>query len=289
MTARPPLEQIAALEGMLSKLTRVLVAVAFVALVFTASNVTMFAIDHHVSPWIAWLLDPMVAVALGTVLIFDGRLSEYGLYPSGWAAGLRWFTGLGTWVMNCWTSLWPAGTGFGIPREVDPAGLVLHSVPPVLLIALAEAINHYRHQILAKCADLQTLVDAQVDAQVDEADTTTVHTPSTPAPTPPPAHVPAEPVTGTPHRLSLVICGDRQVFDPAFPFTSTPVHRRELEPARLSAEEAANVIRACWVQGKTLPEAARLSTRSTSYVHKLYQRLNDDRQGPGELPGAVNE
>ncbi|MFG2234392.1 hypothetical protein ACGFNX_31125 [Streptomyces sp. NPDC048723] len=43
----------------------------------------MFAIDHHVSPWIAWLLDPMVAVALGTVLIFDGRLSEYGLYPSG--------------------------------------------------------------------------------------------------------------------------------------------------------------------------------------------------------------
>lgn len=129
MTARTPAEQITALHRLLGTLTRVLVAVAVVALVFTASNVTMFAITHHVSPWIAWLLDPMVAVALGAVLIFDGRLSEYGLYPSGWAAVLRWFAGVGTWVMNCWSSLWPAGTGFGIPRDVDPAGLVLHSIP----------------------------------------------------------------------------------------------------------------------------------------------------------------
>ncbi|MFF5778460.1 hypothetical protein ACFY7Y_16130 [Streptomyces virginiae] len=279
MTARPPLEQIAALEGMLSKLTRVLVAVAVVALVFTASNVTMFAIDHHVSPWIAWLLDPMVAVALGTVLIFDGRLSEYGLYPSGWASVLRWFAGLGTWVMNCWTSLWPAGTGFGIPRDVDPAGLVLHSIPPVLLIVLAEAISHYRHQILAKVTELRALVDTVVD----EVDSTPVPTLSTPAPGTSPVDVPTEPAPGARNRMSLVICGDRQVFHPAFPLSSPRVPRGELEPARLSAEEAANVIRACWVQGKNLPEAARLSTRSTSYVHKLYQRLNDDRQASDAL------
>ncbi|MFF1338138.1 hypothetical protein ACFVYT_09525 [Streptomyces sp. NPDC058290] len=284
MTAQPPLEQIAALEGMLSKLTRVLVAVAVVALVFTASNVTMFAIDHHVSPWIAWLLDPMVAVALGTVLIFDGSLSEYGLYPSGWAAGLRWFTGLGTWVMNCWTSLWPAGTGFGIPRAVDPAGLVLHSVPPVLLIVLAEAINHYRHQILAKTAALRSLVDAEVD----EVDATPVHTPSTAAPDPDVANVQTAPVSGQQYPAPLVICGDRQVFHPAFPRTTAPVHQAELEPARLSAEEAANVIRACWVQGKSLPEAARLSTRSTSYVHKLYQRLNEERQAQDAVTVLVS-
>ncbi|MEU4953930.1 hypothetical protein [Streptomyces lavendulae] len=283
MTARSPLAQITVLEGMLSKLTRVLVAVAFVALVFTASNVTMFAIDHHVSPWIAWLLDPMVAVALGTVLIFDGRLSEYGLYPSGWAAGLRWFTGLGTWVMNCWTSLWPAGSSFGFPREVDPAGLVLHSVPPVLLIVLAEAINHYRGQILAKCAVLRALVDAEVD----EVDTTTVHSPSTPAPVTTVVDVQGEPVAEAPFRAPLVICGDRQVFHPAFPLTGSPVNQGGPEPERLSAEEAANVIRACWVQGKNLPEAARLSTRSTSYVHKLYQRLNDERQARDLVTVAI--
>ncbi|MER5481876.1 hypothetical protein ABT024_01485 [Streptomyces sp. NPDC002812] len=281
MTGRPPLEQIAALAGMLSKLTRVLVAVAFVALVFTASNVTMFAIDHHVSPWIAWMLDPMVAVALGAVLIFDGRLSEYGLTSSGWAAVLRWFAGLGTWVMNCWSSLWPEGTAFGFPRAVDPAGLVLHSIPPVLLIVLAEAISHYRHAILAKIAHLQTLVDAEAN----EVDAHPVHQASTPPPAPSPAAAPA--VTADVRRRvePLVICGGGLAFHPAFPRTSTPVHQVEREPLRLSADDAANVIRACWVQGKSLPEAARLSTRSTSYVHKLYQRLNDDRAA---LPAGVS-
>ncbi|KJY17397.1 hypothetical protein VR46_44905, partial [Streptomyces sp. NRRL S-444] len=113
------------------------------------------------------------------------------------------------------------------------------------------------------------------------------HTPSTVAPGPAVADVPTEPEAGRPYRAPLVICGDRQVFHPAFPRTSTPVHRAELEPVRLSAEEAANVIRACWVQGKTLPEAARLSTRSTSYVHKLYQRLNDERQARDLVTVAI--
>ncbi|RST00317.1 hypothetical protein [Streptomyces sp. WAC05950] len=284
MNGRPPLEQIAALSGLLSRLTLVLVVVASVALVFTASNVTMFAIDHHVSVWIAWLLDPMVAVALGTVLIFDGRLSEYGLYPSGWATVLRWFAGLGTWVMNCWTSLWPAGSSFGIPREVDPAGLVLHSVPPVLLIVLAEAISHYRHQILTKITELQALVDAEVD----EVETTPAPTASTPPADPVPVAAPREPVAAPGRAIPLVICGDRQVFHPLLPLASTPVHRKEMEPSRLSAEEAANVIRACWVQGTSLPEAARLSTRSTSYVHKIYQRLNESRQARDVLTVTVS-
>ncbi|MEU8462666.1 hypothetical protein [Streptomyces sp. NPDC029003] len=284
MNLRAPAAQIQALEGLLSRLTRVLVAVAVVALVFTASNVTTFAIDHHVSPWIAWLLDPMVAVALGTVLIFDGYLSEYGLYPSGWAAGLRWFAGLGTWVMNCWTSLWPVGSSFGIPRQVEPAGLVLHSIPPALLIVLAEAINHYRHQILAKVTDLRSLVDAVVD----EPDTRPVHPASTPAATPAPVNPLRESAPGAGPRAPLVICGDRQVFHPAIPRPSTPAHPAEAEPLRLTAEEAANVIRACWVDGKNLPEAARLSTRSTSYVHKLYQRLNEERQARDMLTIAAS-
>ncbi|MCP3758733.1 hypothetical protein [Streptomyces sp. TBY4] len=275
------LAQVEALNGLLSKLTKVLVTVAFVALVFTASNVTMFAIDHHVSPWIAWMLDPMVAVALGAVLIFDGRLSEYGLTSSGWAAVLRWFAGLGTWVMNCWSSLWPTGTAFGIPRAVDPAGLVLHSIPPVLLIVLAEAISHYRHAILAKIAQLQ----AQVDAGANEVDATPVHQASTPPPAPTPSATTSVPAPVRGHAKPLVICGGGLVFHPAFPLASTSVHRVEREPARLSADEAANVIRACWVQGKSLPEAARLSTRSTSYVHKLYQRLNEDRAA---LPAGVS-
>ncbi|MGK3106246.1 hypothetical protein [Streptomyces sp. WAC05858] len=272
----PPRAQIAALNRLQSGLTTVLVLVAVVALAFTATNVTMFAIQHEVSPWIAWLLDPMVAVALGAVLIVDGRLSEYGVNPSGWASGLRWFAGLGTWVMNCWGSLWPEGTAFGVPRQVDPAGLVLHSIPPVLLIVLAEAITHYRRAILGKIAELRSEVEAE-SAPVESAPVPPVSTPVTapPAPAPAPAPVPAA-VEPSP----LVICGDRRVYGLTVPPVSTSAEDEAAETEKLPADEALNIIRTCWVMGETIAEAARKSTRSTSYVHKIYQRLRDQASGP---------
>ncbi|WP_157847703.1 hypothetical protein [Streptomyces violens] len=275
--------QIRALNRLQAGLTAVLVVVAVIALVFTATNVTTFATDHHVSPWIAWLLDPMVAVALGAVLIFDGRLSEYGVHPSGWATGLRWFAGLGTWVMNCWGSLWPEGTPFGVPHAVDPAGLVLHSIPPALLIILAEAITHYRRAILAKIAELRAQVDtgpAAVDAVVEKVDGPAVHPASTPLSTISFAPVAAEPAVVPVRRPSLVICGDRQVYPLTVPAASTP------EPEKLSSFEALNVIRTCWVMGETIAEAARKSTRSTSYVHKVYQRLTKEKEAADTRPAA---
>ncbi|MFE3215195.1 hypothetical protein [Streptomyces antimycoticus] len=272
----PPRAQIAALNRLQSGLTTVLVLVAVVALAFTATNVTMFAIQHEVSPWIAWLLDPMVAVALGAVLIVDGRLSEYGVTPSGWASGLRWFAGLGTWVMNCWGSLWPEGSAFGVPRQVDPAGLVLHSIPPVLLIVLAEAITHYRRAILGKIAELGTQVDV-VNVPVESTPVPPVSTPTTApsAPTPAPAPVPA-----AVERSPLVICGDRRVYALTVPPVSTSVEDDAAQTEKLPADEALNVIRTCWVMGETIAEAARKSTRSTSYVHKIYQRLRDQGSEP---------
>ncbi|WP_329208353.1 hypothetical protein OG257_16065 [Streptomyces sp. NBC_00683] len=268
-------EQIAALQGLQAGLTKVLVAVAVVALAFTATNVTLFAIDHHISVWIAWLLDPMVAVALGAVLIVDGRLSEHGVQPSGWATGLRWFAGLGTWLMNCWGSLWPAGTPFGVPREIDPAGLVLHSIPPVLLIVLAEAITYYRRAILDRIAELRH----QMDPAVQGVDTAPVHPASTPTVTPAPveqsrpAPVPA-PVVNLP-----VICGAQRVYPLAVPPASTT----DDEGPRLSTGEAAEVIRQCFEDGDTIAEAAVKSTRSTSYVHKVYGRLANPPQGAPAL------
>ncbi|MFB7953408.1 hypothetical protein [Streptomyces sp. NPDC056045] len=279
----PVARQIAALQSLQSGLTRVLVAVAVVALAFTATNVTLFAIDHHISVWIAWLLDPMVAVALGAVLIVDGRLSEHGVEPSGWATALRWFAGLATWLMNCWGSLWPAGTGFGVPRQVDPAGLVLHSIPPVLLIVLAEAITFYRRAILDRIAVLRD----QVDAMVEEVETPSVHPASTPATPPPAAAVPAGPAAPEPERLPLVICGGHQVF----PLTVPPASTRDGEPApeaeKLPADEAMNVIRACWGNGETITDAAVKSTRSTSYVHKVYKRLSETPPPPALTPAVA--
>ncbi|WP_158717143.1 hypothetical protein [Streptomyces griseus] len=271
-------EQIAALQGLQAGLTKVLVAVAVVALAFTATNVTLFAINHHISPWIAWLLDPMVAVALGAVLIVDGRLSEHGVQPSGWATGLRWFAGLGTWTMNCWASLWPAGSPFGVPRQVDPAGLVLHSIPPVLLIVLAEAITYYRRAILDRIAALRD----QVDTVVERVEAPTVHPASTqpstrPAPTP--AAAPAAPAA---KASPLVICGAQQVYPLSVPPVSTLDGEGGQEGPRLTTGEAAEVIRQCYMDGDTIAEAAVKSTRSTSYVHKVYGRLaNPPQDGPG--------
>ncbi|MCM2393075.1 hypothetical protein [Streptomyces albipurpureus] len=258
--------QIAELTQLQTRLTRVLVVVAVVALTFTATNVTLFAIDHHISPWIAWLLDPMVAVALGAVLIVDGRLSEHGIDPSGWATALRWFAGLSTWVMNCWSSLWPKGTVFGVPSQVDPAGLVLHSIPPVLLIVLAEAITHYRRAILARIAELRSEVDSPRHA-VDTVPVPSLSTPSDAQPLSPA-------LIATPAAKPLAICGGQKVYPLAVPPPSTPGPEEAPEVPRLTADEALNVIRECWVMGDTIAEASRKSTRSSSYVHRVYQRLN---------------
>ncbi|WJY37900.1 hypothetical protein QT196_11715 [Streptomyces sp. P9-2B-2] len=280
---RPHAQQIAALHALQSGLTKTLVTVAVVAMTFTATNVTLFAIDHHINPWIAWLLDPMVAVALGTVLIVDGRLSEYGVHPSGWASGLRWFAGLGTWIMNCWSSLWPNGAPFGIPRDVDPAGLVLHSIPPVLLIVLAEAITFYRRAILGKIAELRALVDTEA-SEVDAAPVHPASTaPSTTAPEPSQAERPALPV----RQPSLVICGDQAVYALTVPPASASGDEEEPEAEKLPADEALNVIRACWAMGETIAEAARKSTRSTSYVHKVYQRLKDSADTSTQEPSKA--
>ncbi len=276
-------EQVRALNRIQAGLTRVLVAVAVVALAFTATNVTLFAVQHHVSPWIAWLLDPMVAVALGAVLIVDGRLSEYGIRPSGWASALRWFAGLGTWAMNCWSSLWPDGSAFGVPRHVDPAGLVLHSIPPVLLIVLAEAITHYRRAILGKIAELRAEVEA-VNAPVDTAP---VHPVSTPVPTASVSSAAAESVSVAAKPSRLVICGGGQVFPLAVPPASTPDEEDESEMEKLPADQALEVIRACWQAGETLAVAAERSTRSTSYVHKVYKRLAEEVRAEGRTLALV--
>ena len=133
-------------DALLRALTRTLAAVGLLAAAFTAVNVTLFAHAHGV-PWpIAILLDPMTALALAAVLLADARLASWGIRPPGWSATLRWFTGTAATVMNTWTSLWPDGH-IGIPHHADIAGVVLHTIPPVLLVLLAETVAAYRHRI----------------------------------------------------------------------------------------------------------------------------------------------
>jgi hypothetical protein len=210
-------------------LTAVLVVIAVVALVFTATSVTLFAIRHGVHPGIAWLLDPMVALALGAVLITDGVLAEYGIKPSGWSTVLRYFAGLATWTMNAWESLWPEGTRFGVPEHVDQAGLVLHSIPPVLLIILAEAVTSYRRAILAKVAELEGSAEYPSNGQPG---TPRVHPEVAPGSVPAPGAANGYPVpAGAAERVHPA---------PAPTLVGEPPARLDVEPVSVPMDAGAN-------------------------------------------------
>lgn len=132
--------------ALLRALTRSLAVVAAMAGAFTAINTTLFAIKHGVPAPIALLLDPMVALALATVLLTEARLASWGVRPPVWSAVLRWFTGITATMLNTWASIWPDDR-IGWPRHPDIAGTVLHGVPPVLLLLLTETIAAYRNRI----------------------------------------------------------------------------------------------------------------------------------------------
>jgi hypothetical protein len=145
--------------------TTILVILGIGGLIFTAVNVTLFAIDHHTHPGIAWMLDPLVSLALLGVLFIDGRLAAHGYKPGGWPFALRWFAGLATWLMNCWASLYPDEKFTGWPANPDPAGLVLHSVIPFLVILLAEAGARYRKFCTEKKSRYLATVEAHKEQQ----------------------------------------------------------------------------------------------------------------------------
>ncbi|MFE3381894.1 hypothetical protein [Streptomyces anulatus] len=140
--------------------TGVLVFLGIGGLIFTAVNVTQFALDHHIHWAIAWMLDPLVSVSLLAALFIDGKLSAHGYKPGGWPFILRWFAGLTTWLMNCWGSLYPDAQFTGWPSNPDPAGLLLHSAIPFLVIVLAEAGAGYRRFSTRRKAQYAVVVTA---------------------------------------------------------------------------------------------------------------------------------
>lgn len=131
---------------LLQAMSRVLCAVGFLALVFTTVNVTRFATSRGVPLPIAILLDPMIGTALAGVLYVDARLASWGIRPPAWSTTLRWGAGCTAALMNTWESLWP-DRQIGWPHHTDPAAVLLHLTPALLLIALTETIAAYRRTI----------------------------------------------------------------------------------------------------------------------------------------------
>ncbi|GHF74208.1 hypothetical protein FHX82_002101 [Amycolatopsis bartoniae] len=113
----------------------------FLGLAFTMVNVQTFAASGAVTgslPWLAaWLLDPMVSLVLVAVLRAEQITARYQVHVGTWAHRTKWFAFLATYAMNTWRS-W---------TRVDVAGVVLHSVPPVLVFLAAETAPVLRDRL----------------------------------------------------------------------------------------------------------------------------------------------
>lgn len=121
-------------------------------LLFTCANVQHFAAGTHAhTPWtpgawkdgtaidwiIAWSLDPMVSLVLIGVLMGEQVINRHGITAGGWVRITKWVALGCTYSMNTWAA-WDSK---------DPASILLHSVPPVIVVCATEAIPTLRRQI----------------------------------------------------------------------------------------------------------------------------------------------
>lgn len=115
-------------------------------LLFTMANVQHFAAGAAKPPWedggtvdwvIAWLLDPMVSLVLIGVLMGEQIINRHGIKAGGWVRTTKWVALGCTYSMNTW-SAWDSK---------DPASILLHSVPPVIVVCAIEAVPTLRRQI----------------------------------------------------------------------------------------------------------------------------------------------
>lgn len=102
-------------------------------LAFTMVNVQAFAAQgapvFSLAWFAAWLLDPMVSLVLIAVLRAEQITARYQVPKiSKWINATKFFAFAATYAMNTWSSF----------LALDAAGIVLHSVPPLLVYCAAE-------------------------------------------------------------------------------------------------------------------------------------------------------
>jgi hypothetical protein len=114
-------------------------------LLFTMVNVQRFAAAGAPAFssiwWTAWLLDPMVSLVLLAVLRAEQITSGHQLPSPTWARGTKWCTFAITYAMNTWEA-WGLGATL-----LSPPGVVLHSIPPLLVVLAAETGPGLRDQL----------------------------------------------------------------------------------------------------------------------------------------------
>jgi hypothetical protein len=128
-------------ERVRSQVDRLCWAGIMLGLAFTMTNVQTFAAAGSPAwslPWLAaWLLDPTVSVVLLAILRAEQVTARYQVRTGPWVRRAKWFTLAATYVMNVWASF-AAGS---------LAGILLHSVPPLVVFVAAEAVTDLRDKL----------------------------------------------------------------------------------------------------------------------------------------------
>lgn len=128
-------------ERVRTQVDRLCWAGIILGLAFTTANVQWFAAAGAAFgslPWLtAWLLDPTVCLVLLAILRAEQVTARYQVRTGRWVRAAKWLTLAATYVMNTWSS-WAAGS---------PAGVVLHSVPPLVVFVAAEAVTDLRDKL----------------------------------------------------------------------------------------------------------------------------------------------
>ncbi|TQM80665.1 hypothetical protein FHX81_3009 [Saccharothrix saharensis] len=129
---------------------------------FTMTNVQHFAAgDAPVwsLPWLAaWLLDPTVSLVLLAILRAEQVTARYRVRTGPWVRRAKWFTLAATYVMNTWAS-YAAGS---------LSGIVLHSVPPLVVFVAAEAVTDLRDKLTEAVSAAFTEADQRRPVTVHE-------------------------------------------------------------------------------------------------------------------------
>lgn len=129
---------------------------------FTMTNVQHFAAGDAAAwslPWLAaWLLDPTVSLVLLAILRAEQVTARYRVRTGPWVRRAKWFTLAATYVMNTWAS-YAAGS---------VSGIVLHSVPPLVVFVAAEAVTDLRDKLTEAVSAAFTEADRSTPTAVHE-------------------------------------------------------------------------------------------------------------------------
>ncbi|GAA1566062.1 hypothetical protein GCM10009789_19420 [Kribbella sancticallisti] len=148
-------------------------------LAFTMVNVQDFAARgaavFSLAWFAAWLLDPMVSLVLIAVLRAEQITARYQVSDVGpWIGRTKRFAFAATYAMNTWSSF----------LTLDVAGIVLHSVPPLLVFCAAETAPVLRDRLteaVLRAEQAAALADPVKAAEPLEMSRPAVQIPDAPA------------------------------------------------------------------------------------------------------------